>query len=235
MLFPVGISLSQIQIGIKADARIMKTVFDDTDYQNRYNSDWKWGGGVGLVTQININKEISLKTEWLYLIRRTKVSKLGDNASFYRTRLNFIEVPLLLKYHFKEKSIHYYLQGGPVFDYWLGGKSTITIYDANSGFSDIEYPIAFNSVEPQNTMPILDANRLLIGLQIGGGINIPVNQYSFWMIDLKYNLMHTFLSDEMNPGRFDPDLTSNFRSTFRAVSISVGYMIDLASLRKALR
>lgn len=71
----------------------------DGDRSSGYN---KAGLSFGIYTNVKLNKYVDAQMELKYIQKGSKWDN-EDNAVFYHSKLNYIEIPLFLKYHFLRK------------------------------------------------------------------------------------------------------------------------------------
>lgn len=159
VLFTVVLGMSQIanaqgpdgtRFGIKGGLNLSNLYTEDVDDQNVL-----LGFNLGVFVELPITSRISLQPEFLYT---TKGAELKYNNAFIqgtgKFRLNYIEVPLLLKLNVTDKfNVHF----GPYAAYLIDAK--ITNEDANGN-------INFESDVNKD-----DLNKLDFGLAGGFGIN----------------------------------------------------------------
>lgn len=193
--------------GLKTGLQASWTKHDDshTNYNDLYKIYPVPGFNFGGVFSFKVRDRYFLHTEYLFSTKgrtiRGRVDKeLKDRLIYY-----YAEIPLMYNVFFdaKIKSKHvkqfkWYLGIGPNFSYWLGGRGKIynTEFSENS-FPALQYKLKFGKRgEDQGeteTVYIKEAKRLQLGLNIGGGILLePINGRKY-MIDLRFELGHTWL------------------------------------------
>ena len=108
--------------------------------------------------------------------------------------INYLEVPVMAKYELGSDKLRYHFFAGPSIAYGLGGK-----YKANLSYNDEFYEpetvkgdIRFGNEPSENENDMYFDNRIDVGLQVGGGVNIH-NKLS---VDLKYGFGLSDLMDD---------------------------------------
>lgn len=120
------------------------------------------------------------------------------------TRLNYIEVPLMLKYNFTESGVSPYVKAGASGAYALDGKITPKV-DAIISWSLPEIPINLNN----------DIyNRFDVSGIVGAGVSIPVNTSGAFQIEgtYRHSLNDMFL-----------DNITDIRIKSHGFSVGIGY------------
>ncbi len=106
----IGISASQI----------------DGDESSGYN---KLGLRAGVNVEIFFGNPVGIKSGVFYVGRGAKESGDDNNIGSFKTHLDYIEIPLLLKYVMKNKI---YLEGGASLAYLLRAKREVNGYEISS-------------------------------------------------------------------------------------------------------
>lgn len=122
-------------------------------------------------------------------------------AASEKINYNYLSLPVLLEFHPFRKD-HIFINGGMYTGYLMNAKAKITLTN-NGENSDIKEDVQINNFK-----------RLVFGLGIGGGINIPVKKNGQILIDLQYE--HT-----LSQGVQFLDLQ------FRTFTFSAGYGIRI--------
>ncbi len=112
--------------------------------------------GLGINFPITSDNFFSIQPELLYV-------QQGFRATAGDYKVNYVNVPLLLKVNFGMENVPIYVNAGPAFGYALSGSGT----DGDNAFS------------------LDDVNRLDIGLQFGGGVGFGVGPGSL-LLDARY-------------------------------------------------
>lgn len=130
----------------------------------------------GVVLNVPISNRFSFQPEVLYSQKGYKFSEGGDELV---VKMNYIEVPALLKFHVMPEGTGLFLTAGPTFGYWGGGK--------------VKYNI--DGVEDEEDYEFEDeANRGEVGISIGTGIAFPVSSGAV-NLDVRYGIGLTSLAE----------------------------------------
>jgi opacity protein-like surface antigen len=123
------------------------------------------------------------------------------------TKLNYIEVPLAMKYYFTDHGVMPYVKAGGSVGYAVAGKITPTV--------DAIVPWRLPSI-PLNLENDL-YNRVDLALQAGAGVSIPVNSASALQFEINYR--HG-LSDMLH----EPVLNLDIRSS--GFTAGIGFTVN---------
>ncbi len=160
----------------------------------RYENDEALGGQkprVGLTLGLGVNipqtSIFSFQTEVLYTSKgfSAKNDGLADYEGWYS--LNYLEVPMLAKATFGTKRLGVYGNGGLSFSYLLGGRVKGQYDIVNLLRDDIDERLEFTDEPNPLLLHEVDANRIDVGLNLGGGINFSAGMLPLF-IDLRCNM-----------------------------------------------
>ena len=172
--------MAQAQVGIKAGFNVATT---NDEYEPADATEpWRPGFNIGLATQFRMGEVFAIAPELVYTQRGFKEEY--NNGAVREARFDYLSLPVMFRLHFGE-ILKGYVNAGPVFSYWLGGKQSVTGTIGNSNLT-ITTPYA-ESIRFENLDEdwAYDANRLEVGASIGGGIMLDTGGGSF-LIDLRY-------------------------------------------------
>lgn len=237
--------------GLKSGFQASWTKHDDTHttYDDLYKIYPVPGFNFGGVFSFKVRDRYFLHTECLFSTKGRTIRGRADKELKDRLIYYYVEVPLMYNVFFDAKlrakqikQFKWYVGIGPNFSYWLGGKGKIynTEFSENS-FPALEYKLKFGERgEDQGEKELIyirDAKRLQLGLNIGGGILLePINGRKY-MIDLRFELGHTWLGKERSADYVIPvDYTEgeNLRDRNMGIRLSFMYMFE-SSLDKKTR
>jgi len=231
-LFFTGICLggyAQIYFGFKAGANATKVSFENEVYQKFYDSKIKPGFDVGAVFLIENKEKYGLYTEFLYSVKGKSVV---SHANDYETNIatyQYLDFPVMFRMKFKQSKFDWFLQLGPQISYWMGGDGAFEVYDPNRDvFITYEYKINFG--EPQATsdyMNVEDANRVQLGLALGGGLIWDFKSGNYISMDMRFTFGHTYMGGYESGNIPNIGLTDNFEHTNNVLSISAVYYFDI--------
>lgn len=172
--------MAQAQVGIKAGFNVATT--NDEYEPADAEEPWRPGFNFGLATQFRMGEVFAIAPELVYTQRGFKEEYTGGTVR--EARFDYLSLPVMFRLHFGE-ILKGYVNAGPVFSYWLGGKQRATGVIGNSNLTittPYENSIKFEDLDEDWAY---DANRLELGGSIGGGIMLDTGGGSF-LIDLRY-------------------------------------------------
>lgn len=220
---------AQTFVGIKAGANATLAKFESDVYEKFYDVNFKPGFTAGGVFLIENKEKYGLYAEFLYSMKGKSVDSHANNYVSNVAKYHYLDFPILFRMKFNQPKYDWFLQLGPELSYWLGGKGTMRVYDPNRDqITDYDYTLNFG--EPINSsdyMNVQDANRLQVGLALGGGMVWKLENGNYVSLDIRYTFGHTYLGEFEsgiipNIGRED-----NFEHTNQVASISAVYYVDI--------
>jgi len=241
--FPAGTAENDLVLGEFYDAQVRKGYF------------------LGVAVDIPLKAGLSIQPEVLYVQKGSnQISEVNQPISItfdepiifedgtgivginsfdnIEENLNYIELPLLLKYTFLGGVYGFYANVGPVLSIGISGESTTTLTDvdgntqitpelsynelvaANVAGTDFSYPINFGTSASDHY------SRLDIGWAIGGGMYIELGKGKL-NLDLRYTNSFTNMFDDQPR---DKGLSTyiNEEQFNNTISFSIGYAIPLS-------
>lgn len=232
-----------IHAGIKAGYQLSWTRSDDSDFRRRTTIAPVSGYNVGAVVSFKVKDRYFLHTEYLYSIKGKYITDYThtvgpkDEALEDKVFYHYIDVPVLYNVQFKSRlgnsrEFKWYAGIGPIFSYWLGGKGTLKSGElVEYPFDHLDYKLNFGP-RPDNSVHenvyINDARRFQLGFNLGGGILLePANSKSKIMIDVRFELGHTWLGKPESADYSLPVLyDDNLRARNMGLRASVMYLIE---------
>ncbi|RMF29344.1 MAG: PorT family protein [Bacteroidetes bacterium] len=145
--------VAQNRVGLRAGVNIAEQTYDVESFVDLTTKSIV-APNAAFMIEIALNDKLAFQPEISYL---QKGFKTGENNIFFGdfvARLNYVEVPLLLKYKFSSEGVAFFLLGGPAAGYALSGK---TKEDGES-----------SKIEDWS-----EYRRFEIGAHLGGGLWIP--------------------------------------------------------------
>lgn len=212
MLVTAGV-MAQAQVGIRAGLNVSTVDHEFAAPNLDLDQPWRTGFNVGIATQFRAGEAFSVAPELIYEQRGYRVLEAGGDNEATAT-FNYLSLPLMFRLHFGG-ILKGYVNAGPTFSYWLGGRQSSTVpglFDVSGSFENER--IVFESDTDDSPWAYNDARRLEVGAAVGGGIMLDTEGGSF-LIDLRY--VHGFTDIATIP-----DVT-NFRN--RVVSVSLIYLV----------
>lgn len=212
MIFATASAMAQAQFGVKAGFNVATTSdeYEPTDAEEP----WRPGFNIGLASQFYMGEIFSIAPELIYTQRGFK-EEYSDGA-VREARFDYLSLPVLFRLSFGEV-LKGYVNAGPTFSYWLGGKQSASARIEGAGRLEISGPyensITFDNLDEDWAY---DANRLEVGAALGGGIALDTEAGSF-LIDLRYvqGLGNIASGVDLSEGKFRNQV----------VSVSLSYLI----------
>lgn len=185
------------------------------------------GFSLGVGFEFNLNPSLSIQPELNYVQKGfgAEFSEASTDPDFpftvsvdTRTRIDYLELPVLLKYYPNPETRSVYLLGGPSLGLGLGGKNKAQVSSTFLGqsidvsvTSDVKFGDPPASYNPDEDTDIYLDNRIDFGLQGGLGVLIAKKV----VLEARYNLGFS-------------DLVDNENSKNRVLHFSVGLPINIA-------
>jgi hypothetical protein len=221
---------AQTYFGFKAGANATMSSFDNENYQKFYDTKIKPGFTAGAVFIIeNKKKQFGLYTDISYSqIGKSVVSHANDYETNEAT-YQYIDIPIMFRKKFEQQKFNWFLQFGPQASYWLSGKGVFNVYQQDrDAITVYEYKLNFG--EPENSfdnMYVTEANRLQIGLAVGGGLIWDLKNGNYISFDMRYSFGHTYMGGFESGTITNLGLTDNFEVTNNVLAISAIYYLDI--------
>lgn len=227
----------QILIGPVVGPQISWVSFDDKESGNSYRKYPSYGFHAGFGVSFRVRKRFFLHTNLLYSSKGEKREGKDDALLDFKSKYNYIDLPMAYTVEFtgkvsKLKQYKWYFGLGPHVSYWLGGKGHLENSQLSEVLIDrVDYRIVYNREEndySNNQMNVNDPNRLQLGLNIQAGLAFEPLGYQKVMVNLRYELGHSFLSAE-NKGTFRQtnEFQDDLRVRIQGFRLSFAYLIDL--------
>jgi hypothetical protein len=205
---------AQVSLIPKVGVNIANAAIDENNDYPGQKSLLGLTAGLGINFPLTSDNFLSVQPEILYSQKGWAGESSNALAGYEGTyRLNYLEVPLLLKINFGGETIRAYVNAGPSVGYLLGGRVDGSFTALGVELINIDKKMEFTETPSVANPNQLNANRTEIGLNFGGGAG-----YSFGgkvlFLDVRYNLG---LSD------YDRD----FSSKNRVFALTAGLQIPL--------
>lgn len=185
MLLVSTAAFSQAQVGLRAGAN-WATIFGE-EAPSGVERPWRSGFTIGLASSFHITPMFAIAPELNFSQRGDRTTGTAAGVNFdSKNRLNYLEIPVLFRLSFGDV-LKGYVNAGPAFSYWLGGKFD----NEDINFSEID-----------------DERRWEVGAAFGGGVQLDTEGGSF-LIDLRYTRGFTdILTDLSGDAEFKNQLVS---------------------------
>ncbi len=170
--------------------------------------------GLGVNFPLTSDAFLSVQPEILYSQKGWAGESSNALTGYEGTyRLNYLEVPLLLKINFGGETIRAYVNAGPSVGYLLGGRVDGSLTTLGVEIFSIDKKLEFTETPSVTDLNEVNANRTDIGLNFGGGVG-----YSFGgkvlFLDVRYNMGLT-------------DYNRDFSSKNRVFALTAGLQVPL--------
>jgi hypothetical protein len=209
------LSLKAQQLMPKAGITFSKT---NAEGQEIVEQKFKSGFLVGAAMEFPVKGAFSLQPELLFIQKGFRLKGEGSEQGITfkidnRTTINYLEVPVLLKYYLNDSDTRFYVIAGPSIGIGIGGKVKTTVDADLLGAPlsvTVDGKIKFGDTPPgydplEDTDVYFD-NRIDAGLLAGFGVTIK----EMFLIELRYQHGLTNLSD------------ADERSMYRVIQFSFG-------------
>jgi len=232
-----------VQFGVKGGAQLSWVRSDDPQFRKQVKVQPMPGYNAGFVLSFKVKDRYFLHTEYVFSTKGKVIKGRIDKILEDRITYNYIEVPILYNIHFKgslggTRKFKWYAGAGPLFSYWLGGKGRINAdeFEENS-FPPFDYKIRFGErgedIKDYDIIYIKEAKRLQLGFALGGGILLEPTGSGRVMVDLRFELGHTWLgtptsADYVLPVTYD----DNLKARNMGLRFSVMYLFETNTDKK---
>lgn len=170
----------QVTLLPKVGFNVSNVRFDNGDFRFYGDAQARAGLVLGMGANVPFNDPISFQAELLYISKGFTVDET-TNEGYYS--LNYLEVPLLAKATFGNRDLSFYGNGGLSLGFLLGGrvKGDWNVFGLEGEYDErVEF-------ENHGALPHeVDANRIDIGFNLGGGVNFDAGGFPVF-VDLRYN------------------------------------------------
>ncbi len=181
-----GLATAQVSIIPKAGITIANaSLADDNGLRNGKTSLLGFTGGLGFNFSVTDDNFFSIQPEILYVQKGFSAAATGIINYNGDYRLNYVEVPLLFKINFGGEAVKLYVNAGPSVGYLLNGRIKGEGNVLGIIGSSLDEPIEFTDSPNPVSVTELDANRVEIGLNFGGGLGLSLGR-SVLFGDVRY-------------------------------------------------
>jgi hypothetical protein len=197
LVFTVAV---KAQVSIIPKAGVNFASVSDHEFYNNRSALTGFTAGVGLNYNLSGDGFLSVQPELLY--SQKGFSTQGSLATIVNFegdyKLNYLELPVLIKISFGTEAIAAYVNAGPSIGYLLGGRvkgqgNVLGLF--GSGYNE---KINFTESPALTNLNDLNANRLEFGVSAGGGLGYNFGSNSSVFVDVRYNLGLTDFDKNQN-------------------------------------
>ncbi|MVN76507.1 outer membrane beta-barrel protein [Hymenobacter sp. HMF4947] len=154
----------QVHFGLRAGVSFAKFVGPDAVYNNQ---EYRTGFNAGALAKVDFSDHWALQPELMYSIKGTKQTfdnspLYGNGAALYQ-RLNYVELPVLVKF----TTHHVFAEAGPQLGTLVGAKQ---ILEDGFGTEEARNKEQFRTLEVGYVLGlgVQDTNGLLLGVRYNG-------------------------------------------------------------------
>ncbi len=233
LILLLGLSFSIFSQELTLGPRFGLNMGSITNYSGLINENYVQNGQLlsvqfGAVAELGITSSLSLQTEFLFTQKGHKLLLIGDSANFnidgYQSvRLNYFEIPLLVRFSFGSDDAGFFVNAGPYLGWFLNGKERIKydkyIDDDMQSFND---KFAINDIYGWNNDE-LAFNSQDVGLVVGAGFKYNTGPGNL-IIDFRYSFSYRDLNNWLDVTN-KPDDYKEYRA--RVFSITFSYLFWL--------
>ncbi len=228
---------SQAYIGGKIGFQMSKLNHDDKDYKKAYDVNFSPGYNIGAAFNIKVTESFDLYTEILYSKKATQIKK-DDVLVKDRLVFSYFDWPLLLRTNvYKSPNYNIFLQIGPTVGYWMKGKGIIESDELlEGGFPKLKYDFKWDeeTLHLMHGVNVPEANKIQLSLNIGFGSEIKLRNKHIFLVDVRYEMGHTYLSKSDEKGNYLYGYTHDFKANNKTLMLSTAYLFNVQALRKKL-
>ncbi len=207
-------AFAQVSLIPKAGINVANVALDNDRDLDGQKSLIGLTAGLGFNFALTSDNFLSIQPEILYSQKGWAAQSSNLLASYDGTfRLNYLEVPILVKVNFGGEVIKAYVNAGPSFGYLIGGRLKGNWNALGFLGSDIDESLKFTDTPSLASLNELDANRIEIGANFGGGVGFALGGNVIF-IDLRYNMGLT-------------DYNRDYESKNRVFAFTAGLQIPL--------
>ncbi len=229
LVLSVTSAYSQSYFGLKAGLNATRVSYVDEVYKEYYSPGVKPGYTGGLVLFLEHKKKFGLYTEFLYSMKGKYVESDANDYESNTATYNYLDFPILFRVKFNHKKAGLYLQFGPEFNYWLGGKGTFKVYEPDRDtYTYYDYKVNFGEpVYETEYLNTPDANRLQLGICVSSGMTWEMKNANFLALDVRFSMGHTFQGGYETASLPNIGIEENFEYTNNVLSTSLIYYFDI--------
>lgn len=220
---------AQTFFGFKAGANASKAYFESDVYKKFYNTQITPGFTAGAVFLIENKEKFGLYAEFLYSRKGKVVNSHANDYEKNSATYQYMDFPVMFRMKFQKPKFAWYAQLGPQASYWLSGKGAFDVYQPDRDIV-VTYDYTINFNEPKGTsdfMNVEDANRLQLGLGLGGGMIWDMKNANYLVFDMRLTFGHTYMGGYESGNIPNISLVDNFEYTNRVLSVSAVYYFDI--------
>lgn len=236
LIFLANETFGQLHFGPKVGLQAFMPIYGDAEKYDGISLKPRIGFNAGAGFDYNINERFSFYTEFLYSLKGKSLNGGIRNQFRNSATYHYLEMPVMArltwKGNIKKRYFKWYLNGGGTLNYWLAGNGYIKSYEFHeAALERLDYVIKFKSAPDfvnsgGFNIYLPEANRVQVGLVLGGGVLLDVARRRQLMIDLRYVLRHSWLAHENAVDVGLDEYYEDFRTLEHTLSLSVAYLFE---------
>jgi hypothetical protein len=230
-------SKAQIYLGGKMGFQLSKHNFFDEDFKKSNNIGFLPGFNIGLATNLKISNSFDLYNEINYSTKGTRISNYTVHVKD-KLQLSYLDFPFLLRTSiYKDPYCKVFLQMGPTIGFWLKGKGLIQSDELlEEGFFKLKYDFKFNENTPHimHGVTVPEPNRTQLSLNVGIGTEMTLRSKHVFLVDLRYEMGHTYLSKSDEMRYYIHGYAHNYKANNQVFMISTAYLLNMQTVRRQL-
>ena len=208
------------KVGVTASTVGRSQAYKDASKQSNTDNPFSIGFSAGAGFELSVGDIFSIQPEILYT---QKGYKLKDQDGSLQFKLNYVEIPVLLKFSFgEEDELRFFGYAGPYVGYALNGSYNFQIASASrkGKLKFAEEPANYTGTDAYVSKD--EANRLDIGAYVGAGVGYPLGSGEL-TLEGRYGYGFTNFEKDAT-GRMSAD---DLKSQNRTIGVFLGYAIPL--------
>ena len=214
----------KFSLGVKAGPSVTFGAYPDKELRDQFDALPKLGFGGGLFISFPLKKQFSFLAEGGYALRGRKV-KLANGGFVNNQTYQFAEMSMALRRSFNLKVFKnipskWFINVGPNIAYWVNGKGK---------FVETKYDIKFN-VPPDGNLYVnylTNPNRWLFGIDVGVGVDAPINRRQKIRIELRATLGQTYLGKKNSSSTYASlSWEDTLKTNLKTISLTGAYTLD---------
>ena len=227
VLISIPAQSQEFFLGVKAGIQGYTMAFGDSDLKDTYSKALKGGYSGGILINFPLPIDFSLASELNYSVKGRKI-RFNNDEWTNNAKYTFIEVPVLLRKFFDVNGLSYkakwFLNMGPHFSYWSGGKGRI---ETNGPGLDYSLEFTDDAAFDLTTMYLTDVNRYIFGMDLGIGFMAYILENQRFFVEARFTYGHTYLGQADSANLYILGFEDDLRNNYRTLNLSFGYAIHL--------
>lgn len=234
---------AQYWFGPKIGGHRTDFMYQEPAYKaDSFDINFDYGGVYGLTVIYQATERYAVQGDLSFMRVNKKVRNSSGSVSPVISDLNFnyLNLPISFRFNFGGSPIHFFVAGGPVINFWLGGNGRMFLEEFSEEdniYDPVPYKLMFKQ-EKGGTLSnrsLLTANRVQYGLQMSAGVYFDLPSTGRVLLDFKYSFGHSNMGFNGSPdfSNFDTYYENfEFRNNTLSVSVAYLFMYDTELIKK---